>query len=143
MSKFTISEFNATPKMLFRQEIDAILKVVDSVLESFKDYPTKGTLILDGQAKDQDARCIVRLNLSDGIYRKRFFCLYDRSSDDIAADAINNALRWPEESRYHLAEERALHFGWLPSGIYKDKELDVLVLNTTHGRFSLVLCRLS
>lgn len=140
MSEFTISEFHATPKMLFRQEIDAILEVVNYVLRGFQSCSSKGTLILDGQAKDHEARCIVRLNLADGAYWKDFFHIYERTSDDIAVDSINNALRWPEESRYKLIREKALHFGWLPSDIYRDEELEVLILNTTHGRFLASFC---
>lgn len=136
MSNFTISEFHPTPKTLSKQEIDAILETVDCVLREFEAaYPTKGTLIIDGQARDRKAQCIVRLNLAEGAWRREFFRLYDRSSDDIATDSINNALSWPEKSRYRLSEKKPLHYGWLPSGIYRDGELEVLALNVAGGRF--------
>lgn len=141
MDKFTNLESFAEPTTtLFAQEIDVITQVVDNILTSFEAYPQKGTFILDGQAKDHDAQCILRFDLAAGISRRIFFRTYDRTSSEIAADSINNALSWPKDSRYEFIEDRALHFGWLPSGIYRDGELEVLVLNTTHGRFLASFC---
>ena len=135
MGKFTNLEFFAEPKTtLSTQEINVLQAVVDNVLTSFEKYPTKGTFILDGQAKGQDAECILRFDLAEGDYR---ICGY--TSRDIAADSIDNALSWPEESRYQ-PKGRALHFSWLPGGIYRDEELVVLILNTTHGRFLASFC---
>ncbi len=141
MDKFTNLEFHSEPETtLFTQEIDVIQAVIDNILTSFAMYPDKGTFILDGQAKGQLAQCILRFDLAAGISRRNFFRTYERTSSEIAADSIDNALSWPKDSRYNFTEDRALHFGWLPSGIYRDGELEVLVLNTTHGRFLASFC---
>ena len=133
MSKFTNLKTFIKETTLYQQEVDVILAVIDQVLASFEQYPTKGTFILDGQEMGEDAKCIIRFNLEDGAYPLSGG-LEDCTSDDIATMAINDVLSWPEVPAYGYKGE-ARFFGQLPSGIYKRGRQKVLVLNTTYGRF--------
>lgn len=133
MGKFTNLEMYVEPdSTLFQPEIDALQAVVDQVLASFDLYPTKGTFILDGQKMGEEAQCILRFNLEDGMMLGRMPCEAD--SDLLTARAINEILLWPENSCYEY-RARAENFGQLPAGIYLHHELEVMVLNTTLGRF--------
>lgn len=132
---------------MFPQETEALLRVINTVLERFAPSATKGTFILDGQKFGEDAQCILRLNLSDGPYQRRLFGIYGRTSDEMAAAAIDELLALPEKSRYysegslprHMTHEDIKTAQDVSSGIYQDAELVVLVLNATHGRF-LISC---
>lgn len=120
---------------LYQQEIDVILAVIDQVLASFEMHPTKGTFILDGQEMGEEAKCIIRFNLENGVcLPPEDLGIDDYTSDDITAIAINSVLSWPEVPAYGYKGE-ARYFGQLPSGIYKRGLRKVLVLNTTYGRF--------
>ncbi len=133
MINFTNLEKHPNADTLYPQEIDALLAVISYFCEGrySGDY---GSCILDGQKDGGAANCIFRFNFPEGPYRRTFFRTYDRTSDQIAEDSINEMLCWPENpSRYRKSLEN------IPcpvaTGIYRDGEIEVLVLNTTHGRF--------
>lgn len=133
MGKFTNLEIHTEPETtLFHQESNLILAVIDQVLSSFDTYPTQGTFILDGQKRGEDAKCLIRFNLEDGVCPP--IAGFDDTSDDIATNAINAVLSWPAASAYGYKGEPNL-FGQFSSGIYQHGRKKVLVLNATFGRF--------
>ena len=138
MGKFTNLQTVTEPEAtLFPQEIEAILAVIDQVLASFKQYPTKGTFILDGQKKSTKAKaqCLLRFDLEEGVSQSS-----RGTSADVAASAINYMLQFcpgPDCG------------AWPDSGVYRtflDPDEDdspewwCLILNTTYGRFMMSYC---
>lgn len=134
MERFTNVQKFPNKETLFEEEITAIMRILDEALDMFDERPNKGTIILDGQRKGEPAQCIMKMNLANGAYRRKFFGLNDLQSDEMAAESINAILNWPTEAAYGI-EAQNLQFGELPSGCYLDAYEKVLVLNTTFGRF--------
>lgn len=118
---------------LFPQEINALLGVIQAYLQEYESRGYYGTCILDGQEYNEKAKCIFRFNLKGGPYRRKFFGMIDRTSDEIAEESINEILKPKVESRYARWLDDSVKP--LPSGIYRDGELEVLVLNASYGRF--------
>lgn len=131
MGKLINFECHTEPETtLFQQEIDVLVEVIGEVMRGFSEQPNKGTCIIDGQKYGEEARCLVRFNLPEGIYRRQFFRIYEKTSDRMAEEAINNALSYPDNSRYTKTCDRE-DSQKMQSGIYQDGELKVLNLNTT------------
>lgn len=125
---------------LFEPEIDLILVLIRKVAQSFQHELELGTFILDGQTYGGDPQLITRGNFAKGIYRRQFYRTYNRTSDQIAEESIDQLLVWPGMlSRYrrHFAERFFEQNGMIypRTGIYQDGELLVLAMNATHGRF--------
>lgn len=133
MGNFINIEQHVEPETtLFEQEINAILAVIAKIGENFAQSPRRGTIILDGQKYGDKAKLLIKANYPGGTYQRRFFRIYQYDSDEMAARSINEVLKWPDpDSRYaHLFKQE------LPqSGIYRDGELLVLILNAKYGRF--------
>lgn len=132
MGKFTNMQTFVEPETtLFQQEVDVILTVIDQTLAYLNLSPQQGTFILDGQKMGEDAKCILRFNWEAGASQPQ---TSERTSDQIAADSIDRILSWPEYLTYGYQGE-AKYFGLLPSDIYRYGRMQVLVINTTYGRF--------
>ena len=120
--------------VLFQQEEDVIVELVSEYLIVHGD-PNEGTFILDGQKYGDDAKCLIRFNLRDGVFRQRFFRTYEKTSDTMAEEAIDHALLYPAEKSRYVGSSGPRPVAEMASGIYQDGELKVLVLNATYGRF--------
>lgn len=129
-------EVNSHPQgRLHREEIQVLLEVIDFIVGKYTDGPLKGSCILDTQAKQQAAQCAFRFSLAEGEYRRQFFGLHDRTSSEIAKESINEILAYPEHSSRYDA---ILQFGAkraIRSGVYRNGELKVLVLNAQNERY--------
>lgn len=129
-------ETNSYPQgSLHREEIQVLLEVIDFLVGKYVDGSLKGSCILDTQAKQQAAQCAFRFSLAEGGYRRQFFGLHDRTSSEIAEESIDEILAYPEHSsRYdtilQFDAKRAIR-----SGVYRDGELKVLVLNGQNERY--------
>lgn len=121
---------NEPETTLFPQETDLLVELLQGVLERIAPRTTRGTFILDGQKYGEEAKCILRFNLLDGIYHCRVSDTGWNTSDQLAENAINEILA-PSNS---LCRRDSDGCG-LQSGIHRKKELMALALNTTHGRF--------
>lgn len=115
-------------------EFEALLGVQRQYLGEIIGGSRYGTCILDGQPYQAEVQCICRYNLPDGRYCRQFFGLHDRSSDRMAEDSIDEILRYTDhQSRFYRRAKRAS--GLLETGIYRDGELIVMVLNADNGTF--------
>lgn len=125
---------------LFRQEIDLLVELIQGVLEKVAPRTTRGTFILDGQKYGEEAKCILRFNLLDGIYHCRAGDTGWNTSDQLAEKAIDEMLAIPGISRYinggfpvqHQISNSERN---MQNGVYREDELMVLIVNATHGRF--------
>lgn len=137
MLEFKDLECNPAASTLYQEEIDVLMEVVGIVLECAGAEGVKGTFILDGQPNDGEAECILRFNLPGGTYHRRFFRVIGKSSTDMAEESIDELLKWPlEKSRYEPLNTSVPVIGKrLLTGMYADGELNVMVVNTTYGRF--------
>lgn len=135
-------EKHAEPETtLFPQETDLLLEILETMITRLLPHAiTCGTFILDGQAYGDDAKLLLRGNFPGGVYQRQFFRIQERSSNDMATESIDEALNWPIstsrlshhfEKNYRYIDERQFP----ESGIYRDGELIVLILNASHGRF--------
>lgn len=129
-----VQTFPYGTKALSSKEICALMAVVQEILDCFDEVPNKGTIILDGQEKGEEARCIMRMNLEKGVYLKNFHLVYQRTSATLAEESIDAALGWPENGAYDCTP-MAKNFGEMPTGMYLCGSHKVMVLNTTFGRF--------
>lgn len=124
---------------LYRQEIDVILAVAHQIAEK-RLNSLKGTFILDGQPHNHSASCICRFNLLDGACRREFFCGGIGDSDKLAAEAIDQLLKADSE-RERYRDVWPHNFNntdgcmCVGGGIHCDGNLNVLVLNSTYGKF--------
>jgi len=113
---------------LFQQESDVIVEIVLQALQTIDPKVCQGTFILDGQRYNEKAECLIRFDLPEGTtigVGNDFWERMGNSSSAIAEKAINTVLDDYESSN-------------APSGIFEfgeHKELKVLILNATHGRF--------
>jgi hypothetical protein len=126
-----LQKFKCFPRpkgVLSQQEID----VTEAITEALLCDPfvflrgTKGTCIIDGQKRGEDAKCLIRFNLFDGLHNAYIYSKKIRTSDDVAEESINNVLTY----RMELKE----------SGIYQDDKSSTLILHTTHGRIVASIC---
>lgn len=128
------------------EEINVVLKVVTRSLRDEWAADLAGTFILDGQMNGEEAQCVLRFNLPAGGYevsplynlgKKKYFGL-SRTSDALAEESIDGVLEWPKNPRYRCL--RAYRTSEkIPSGIYEEGELVVMVLETMLGRFLVSL----
>lgn len=121
---------------LKRVELDALLAVQDEYLsEYYSSISAKfGSCILDCQPLMKKTECIARYNLCGGSYNRRFFRSYIRSSDEMAANSIDELLDCANpKSRFYQQFERITEA--LNTGIYQDGELLVMVLDAYGGSF--------
>jgi len=131
---------------LVRKEINVVLEAVKRSLRDVWTDDLAGTFILDGQVNGGEARCVLRFNLPAGGYEVSH--LYDlgkekylgpcRTSDNLAEESIDGVLEWPKNPRYRCLR-RYRTSEKIPSGIYEEGELVVLVLKTMRGRFLMSL----
>lgn len=137
MLEFKDLKCDPAANTLYQEEIDVLMEVVGIVLECAGAKRARGTFILDGQPNDGEAECILRFNLPGWTYHRRFFRVVGKCSTDIAEESIDELLKWPlEKSRYELLNGLVPATGKrLLTGMYTDGELNVMVVNTTHGRF--------
>ncbi len=124
---------------LYRPEIDVILAVIHRTAAN-RLSSLKGTFILDGQPHNHPASCICRFNLVDGACRRKFFCGAAGNSDELAAEAINQLLNaGSERTRYRNIWPHDFYNAsgsmCVGGGIHCDGNLNVLVLNSTYGKF--------
>lgn len=150
MQKFINLECHNEPETtMFPQETDLLQELIQGVLERTAPGVTRGTFILDGQKFGEEAKCILRFNLSEGSFHRNFYRIYRKTSDQMAEESIDEMLAIPGESRYIRRSEGEKQAGCkmtnnersMINGPYRDGELLVLVLNATHGRF-LMTCHL-
>ena len=119
---------------LSEREIEVINLTVTHAMKVIDcDAPRNGSFALRGQKNGHGARAIVQFNLCDGAGTVR-----DGIHSDSAfrvATVIDDVLEWPYCRMVCREESRAELFGELPTGIYSYQETQVLVINTTLGRF--------
>jgi len=120
---------------LFKQEVDVIVEVIEEVMKGFVENTNRGTCIIDGQKYGEDADLLIRFNLSDGSYTSQFPYKNSMTSDEMAEEAINNALIYPNQSSRYAKRYSKTSDTKMESGVYEDEELKVFVLNATYGRF--------
>lgn len=146
---FTNLVYHCEPETtMFAEEIGLVLETVGNVLSTYIPNARRGTFIMDGQRYDDEAYCILRFNLIDGLFKYRpFGRLSEIDTDYMAAKSIDHLLAIPETSFYtdgNDQQSRVLRDSIktardVKSGIWTRDDLCVLVLNATHGRF-LVSC---
>lgn len=122
--------------MLAQEEIDVVVAALEEMRCFYGGFPNKGTIILDGQQKGQDAQCVMRVNLERGTYdfEQVMEGFPARTSDALAEESIDAILDWPEKPAYgYVAQAR--NFGEMETGIYVYGAGKAMVLNTTRGRF--------
>lgn len=128
---------------LYDEELNVLQQVIYSIVQQYAPGARRGSFILDGQPSGQPAYAILRFNLPDGSYERRFFRDQGQDSDDLAEESIDQLLELPHPSRYTSgdSEQRQRLRDAIKSvrdvmpGIWRDGELQVLVLNTMYGRF--------
>lgn len=133
---------------LYLEEIDALMGVIHGFCKQEFPLLRYGTCILDTQKDGMHPQCAFRFNLPGGDYHARIFRrgkptddfsfeVNEICSDQIAEDSINELLKWgKEKSRYDKdIQQKTSTLHDLPAGIYRDRELSVLVLPATKGRF--------
>lgn len=122
--------------MLAQEEIDVVVAALEEMRCFYGGFPNKGTIILDGQQKGQDAQCVMRMNLERGTYdfEQVMEGFPARTSDALAEESIDAILDWPEKPAYSY-KATARNFGEMEAGIYVYGARKVMVLNTTFGRF--------
>lgn len=127
--------------MLSQSDLEAVLATIESALEQLEVKNAGGTVILDGQIMGEEATCLMRFNLLNGYGFRQFQRKFGRTCSDLAAAAIDALLDWPETSYYWESErlvgmvDQAVRPEDLPSGIYCDGDLKVLLLNAGAKRF--------
>lgn len=122
--------------MLAQEEIDVVVAALEEMRCFYGGFPNRGTIILDGQKKGTEARCIMRMNLKNGTYdvEQVMEGFPARTSETLAEESIDAILDWPEKPAYGYAAQ-AVNFGEMETGIYVYDARRVMVLNATRGRF--------
>lgn len=100
-----------------------------------------GTFCLDGQRFDGKAELITRADFGTGSFRKKIGTVGWMSTADLVADSIDEMLALPMGSRYqkYFQQRGVRTLMDVPSKIYLDDGLQVMVLRAEYGRF---LCSL-
>ena len=117
---------------LYQEEKNVIAEMIlQEICNNFPSDLSKGTCIIDGQKNGEKAKCLIRFNLADNACS----CEDPNEFDEIAEEAINNALLYPKEESLYLEPKLKSQPQKMESGIYESDDLKVLVLNVTEGRF--------
>ncbi len=125
---------------LRRAEMNLLAELVRDVTTEFELQKMCGTVILDGQRDDKEARPLYRCNLQvpTNFSGNNFF----KTSDLLAAQAIDEMLQPETENPYR--HSFVLNASCLKeavrSGLYKHDDLRVMVLNANGGRFLCSAC---
>lgn len=153
MQTFTNVECHNYPETtMFPQETALIQELMQSILQKVAPGITRGTFILDGQKFGEEAKCILRFNLSQGCCHYYFGHNHSETSDQRAENSIDEMLAaYTGESlyiKYNKDEHQICHKitngqHSMINGVYRydEDDLIVLVLNATHGRF-FITCHL-
>lgn len=120
--------------VLSLEEITVLMRVFEHILSGIEQkchrHFTRGTIILDCQAYGELATCVLRCHLRDGIYH----CLeYDGSSDQLAEEAIDTFLDYPDNYSHPAVE--LVHSPQTCAGVRIWNYLRVMALNVVGGRF--------
>ncbi len=140
LTKFSKIEVHPQPEStLYSEEIDALIAVASQIAENHL-QSLKGTFILDEQPHQHSASCVCRFNMLDGSCARRFFCGSEGDSEALAVEAIDQLLK-PSATRTRYRNIWPHHFDnvkgcmCVGGGIHCDGALNVLVLNSTYGKF--------
>lgn len=129
---------------LFQEETGLILAATDMVLTRFAGGVREGSFALYGQKFDEAARLIMSFNLAGGTCHCPVTSVSGTSgymrSDQLVAASVDEMLRAPKNSGYlqdkiTAGELQSQADRDVPSGLYVDKNHQVLVVRATHGRF--------
>lgn len=135
MIEFQNLEINTGSSAGLKQaELNALLAVQNEYLNEYygEGSAKKGTCILDCKPSLKKAECIMHYNLAGGPYTRLFFNTYIRTSDEMAADSIDEMLSSNDpKSRFYPKNIRITEA--FNTGIYQDGELLVMVLDTYVG----------
>lgn len=149
MSNLINLEANPSPATLYSEEIQALAAVVSATLDKLVGSQASwvsGALTVEGQATNQPTRMILHAKFPGGLCPQGLAKLSQRSPDEVVSDSIDGILAFPDTPYYWRDDEeiarcsKSLH---IPTKIYRDGDLRVLVLNTTAGRFLMSVCAIN
>lgn len=129
-------ERDGTDTVLTSIELDALLSVQSQFLKEHGGNPEYGSCLLVGRSYGgQECRQLLSFDLPRGAYHRNFFRIVERTSRQMVAESVSEMRRCDQLNSRFYPTFREQHGNRIASGIYRDGELLVAVLNCTRGQF--------